>query len=85
MSSGFIKSKQLSQMSTLTSSYDVAWRKHDFAKYVTDVIPYNSQDGPGWVSSPVLASKLAVVILLTVQTGRRNTFFKKFFVTCLPE
>ena len=40
VSSGFIKSKQLSQMSTLTSSYDVAWRKHDFAKYVTDVIPY---------------------------------------------
>ena len=85
MSSGFIKSKQLSQMSTLTSSYDVAWRKHDFAKYVTDVIPYNSQDSPGWVSSQVLASKLAVIILLTVQTGRRNTFFKKFFVTSLPE
>ena len=53
-------------MSTLTSSYDVAWRKHDFAKYVTDVIPYNSQDSPGWVSSQVLASQLAVIILLTV-------------------
>ena len=49
-------------MSTLTSSYDVAWRKHDFAKYATDVIPYNSQDGPGWVSSHVVASKLAVII-----------------------
>ena len=53
-------------MSTLTSSYDVAWRKHDFAKYVTDVIPYNSQDSRGWVSSQVLASRLAVIILLTV-------------------
>lgn len=32
VTSGMIKSKQLSQITSLTSSYDVAWRKHDFAK-----------------------------------------------------
>ena len=35
VSSGLIKSKQLSQITSLTGSYDVAWRKHDFAKYET--------------------------------------------------
>lgn len=34
ISSGIMKSKHLSQITSLTSSYDVAWRKHDFAKYV---------------------------------------------------
>ena len=29
--------QQLSRISTLTSGYDVAWRKHDFAKYCSAV------------------------------------------------
>jgi len=37
VSSGSIKSKHLSQVTSLTSSYDVAWRKHDFAKYVKEL------------------------------------------------
>ena len=32
-----MKSKHLSQITSLTSSYDVAWRKHDFAKYVKEL------------------------------------------------
>lgn len=32
VSGGLIKAKQLSQISSLASAYDVAWRKHDFAR-----------------------------------------------------
>ena len=38
ISSGIMKSKHLSQITSLTSSYDVAWRKHDFAKYVKQLL-----------------------------------------------
>lgn len=32
LSCGLIKAKQLSHISGLASAYDVAWRKHDFAR-----------------------------------------------------
>ena len=47
ISSGIIKSKHLSQITSLTSSYDVAWRKHDFAKYAVYKFSVPCDSHPG--------------------------------------